>query len=376
MNFEQLTHTIKETHILLSQQASKSVDLHLTLRNWLIGLRVQEYEQKGEDRAQYGDRLISTLANELAEKEIPGCSESRLHAYRLFYKAYPEILVTMSAELSKLFHMTEQQKILVTLSSEFQPAKTNENTPKVPMEILLKNISYSAFELLARIEEPLKRVFYEVECMKGRWSTRELRRQINTLYYERSAYSTDKKKLSDLVNNTAEIASPRDFIKDPYVFEFLGLKPKDALRENDLRDALLDKLQDFLLEMGKGFCFEARNKRILIGDNYCFVDIVLYNRIIKRSILIELKVEAAKHENIGQLNTYLNYYKKHEMHQGDNPPIGILLCTHKDEALMEYALMDMTNEVFVSSYQFMIPEMKKLQHFVEESLHELKDKYK
>lgn len=373
MKFEQLTDLISETNTILVQKAGKSVNSLLTIRNWLIGYRIFEYEQHGEDRAEYGKRLIPELSQLLEKKNVPSCSEPRLHAYRQFYKCYPEILSTLSRELYPFINQGYgENRIFSTVSRESQENnKSNDFTPRIPIDTLIRSIPFSAFAELIKIDDILKRSFYEVECIKGQWSTRELRRQIVTLYYERSAYSTDKKKLSYLVHGAAHTASPKDLVKDPYVFEFLGIKPQVALRENDLRDALLDKVQEFLLEMGKGFCFEARNKRILIGEKYRFIDIVLYHRILKRSILIELKIDEATHENIGQLNTYLSYYKKHEMHEGDNPPIGILLCTQKEEALIEYAQMDVDHELFVSNYQFALPEIKTLQAFVEESLHEL-----
>lgn len=378
MKLEQLTDLISETNTVLAQQAGKSVNTLLTIRNWLIGLRIFEYEQHGEDRAKYGTGLITELSKQLRKKQIPGCSVSPLKLYRQLYQVYPEIGLTLSGEFKCFVYQSDSwvSKISPTVSGQLEKAvKENEkcDTPKVPIQDLIKNIPFSAFAELIKIDDPLKRCFYEVECLKGQWSTRELRRQIATLYYERSAYSTDKKKLSSLVHEKSELANPKDIIRDPYVFEFLNIKPHEALRENDLRDALLDKIQDFLLEMGKGFCFEARNKRILIGDDYYFIDIVLYQRILKRSVIIELKLNAVNHENIGQLNTYLSYYKKHEMYEGDNDPIGILLCTKKDEALVEYSLADINNDLFVSKYQFALPEIKELKHFVEESLHELQD---
>lgn len=156
----------------------------------------------------------------------------------------------------------------------------------------------------------------------------------------------------------------KDLIRDPYIFEFLGFKPHEALRENNLRDSILDKLQDFLLEMGNGFCFEARNKRILIGGDFFFVDLVCYHRILKCHILIELKVGSFNHENVGQLNSYLSYYQKNEMTPGDNPPIGLLLCTDKNEPLVEYALAGISNKLFVSKYQFALPNEADLKKFL------------
>lgn len=202
------------------------------------------------------------------------------------------------------------------------------------------------------------------------WSVRELKRQIASLYYERSGLSKDPKKLAALTLDKAETQQPQHIIRDPYIFEFLGLKPKDVMSESDLEDALLDKLQTFLLELGHGFCFEARQKRILIGDEFFFVDIVFYHRKLKCHVLIELKVDDFKHEYLGQLNTYVNWYDRHEMTDGDNPPVGILLCIKKNHALVESALDGMDNQLFVSKYQLELPEKKRIQQFMEEQIAE------
>jgi predicted nuclease of restriction endonuclease-like (RecB) superfamily len=375
MKLGQLTDLISKTDTELTRQAGKSVNILLTIRNWLIGYRICEYEQHGEDRASYGEKLIPELAKTLKKNGVSGCSTTALKIYRQLYLIYPGIGQTLSGQFKYLINQSDTSIIQIspTVSDQAVLAGIVNDIPQVPADDLVKNIPFSSFVELLKVREPLKRSFYEVEFLRGQWSTRELRRQIVTLFYERSAYSTDKKKLSKLVQRKVESTNPKELIRDPYVFEFLNIKPHEALRENDLRDALLDKVQTFLLEMGKGFCFEARNKRILIGEKYHFIDIVLYNRVSKRSILVELKIDEAKHENIGQLNTYVSYYKKYEMHEGDNLPIGILLCTQKDEAMVELAQADMNNDLFVSNYQFNLPEIDKLKLFVQKSLHELKE---
>jgi predicted nuclease of restriction endonuclease-like (RecB) superfamily len=199
---------------------------------------------------------------------------------------------------------------------------------------------------------------------------RELKRQINSLYYERSGLSRDKERLAELVRQDAERAEPKLAIQDPYIFEFLGLKPAEVMSESQLEEQLLDRLQGFLLELGHGFCFEARQKRVLIGDSHNFVDLVFYHRILKCHVLVELKLAAFSHEAIGQLNTYVGWYRKHMMTDGDNPPIGILLCTQKDQALIEYALAGMENWIFVSKYLLELPKKEEMQRFIEEQLAE------
>lgn len=236
---------------------------------------------------------------------------------------------------------------------------------------LLESLSYTHIEMLVDLDDDLKRAFYEIECVRGGWSTRELKRQIATLYFERSALSRDKAKLAELAQAAAEKAEPRLTIRDPYVFEFLGLKPQEVLRESDLEEALLDRLQAFLLELGHGFCFEARQKRILIGDTYGFVDLVFYHRILKCHVLIELKADAFSHEHLGQLNTYVSWYRANMMSQGDNPPVGLLLCTAKDQVLVEYALAGLDSRLFVSNYQLTLPSPEELTSFLKQQRQEV-----
>jgi predicted nuclease of restriction endonuclease-like (RecB) superfamily len=224
------------------------------------------------------------------------------------------------------------------------------------------------FKQLTDVDDDTKRTFYEIECIRGNWSVRELMRQINSLYYERSGLSKNKKKLAELVRNGAEVAEPKLAIRDPYIFEFMGLKPPEVMSETHLEDQILEKLQEFLLELGHGFCFEARQKRILIGDEHFFVDLVFYHRILKCHVLVELKLDKFRQENIGQLNTYVNWYRKNMMTSGDNPPVGILLCTDKNHALVEYALAGMDNNLFVSKYQLELPKKEDMQRFIEEQL--------
>jgi predicted nuclease of restriction endonuclease-like (RecB) superfamily len=233
---------------------------------------------------------------------------------------------------------------------------------------LLQILSYSHFEELVAIEDTRKRSFYEGECIRGNWSVRELQRQVSSLYYERTALSRNKKHLARIVSGTAETTSPSQVIRDPYIFEFLGLHSHEALTEQNLEGMLTDRLEDFLLELGRGFCFEARQKRILIGGDHFFVDLVFYHRILKCHILIELKVDSFSHEYLGQLNTYVNWFRLHEMTGDDNPPVGILLCTKKNEALVEYALAGMDNQLFVSKYQVGLPGKEEIRRFIEDQI--------
>jgi predicted nuclease of restriction endonuclease-like (RecB) superfamily len=223
------------------------------------------------------------------------------------------------------------------------------------------------------LEDATERAFYELECVKGGWSVRELKRQIGALYYQRSGLSRDPGKLAEIVQASAEQAAPALTIRDPYIFEFLGVKAKEVMAESDLEEALLAKLQEFLLELGHGFCFEARQKRILIGDTHGFIDLVFYHRILKCHVLLELKVDAFNHEHLGQLNTYVSWYKRNMMTAGDNPPVGLLLCTRKDHTLVEYALADLPNQLFVSKYQLELPSKEQIQQFIDAQIGEVVD---
>ncbi len=229
-------------------------------------------------------------------------------------------------------------------------------------EVLLGNLSFSHIREIMVIDDALERFFYETECIKCNWSVRELRREIKSNLYVRVGIS---KKPELLFANSVEKSTKNVLtIKDPFTFEFLGLEAKDAVTESDLEQALMDHLQEFMLELGQGFCFEARQKRIIIDDKYYFIDLVFYNRLLHCNIIIELKNNEFKHEDLGQLNAYVSYYKKNEMMVGDNPPVGILLCTDKGSQMVEYALSGMDNQLFVSTYMLHLPDKRSLEEFM------------
>ena len=359
LNFDSLVAAIERTHSALAEQASKAVNLSLTLRNWFIGYYIAEFELHGADRASYGDKLLVELSRALRDQSVSNTGRRQLYGYLAFYRAYPQIVrapSALSAQVVSPFLLEEKVR---TPSAQFPDA------PTLDAEKLINRLSYSHFEQLVELEDPTQRRFYEIECIRGNWSVRELKRQIASLYYERSGLSKNKAKLSATAHAKAETLQPAQIIRDPYIFEFLGLRSRDTMGESDLEDALLERLQEFLLEMGHGFCFEARQKRILIGGEHFFVDLVFYHRVLKCHILVELKTQAFSHENLGQLNTYVAYYKKHEMTAGDQPPIGILLCTRKNQALVEFALGDMPNSLFVSNYAMEMPAKAAMEKFLQ-----------
>jgi len=359
--FQELVRAIKSVHDDLATQAGRAVNIGLTLRNWVIGCHIAEYELHGADRARYGEKLLTSLAGELGRVNVSNCNQRQLYRYVRFYRLYPAILGTLPPQFTK--------QIAARIG---HGAKVGTLSPQsdTPADQIIRSLSYSHIELIVDLGEAGQRAFYEAECLRGGWSVRELKRQIASLYYERSCLSRDKRKLVERARHGAEKALPRLDVRDPYVFEFLGLKPRDVMGESHLEDLLLDRLQDFLLELGHGFCFEARQKRILIGDTYGFVDLVFYHRILKCHVLIDLKLEAFSHGNIGQLNTYVTWYRRHMMTKGDNRPVGILLCAQKDHALAEYALAGMDNKLFVSKYQLHLPKPEQLRRQIERTLKE------
>lgn len=374
-DFSALVAAIRQVDEHMTAQTSRAVNISLTLRNWLIGCYIEEYERSGVDRAAYGERLMDELAKALQNHGLSRCDRRELYRYRQLYLTYPQIVEAVTPQFVP---DSERFPIWQALSAKSDPTVLSGQivesaTPqlRVPGRKLIERLSFTHLSELIAIDDPLKRAFYEIECIRGNWSVRELKRQIGSLYHERSGLSIDKEELADLAQSGAEQTEPKLAIRDPYIFEFLGIKSREVMRESDLEDALLDKLQDFLLELGHGFCFEARQKRILIGNTHGFVDLVFYHRILKCHVLVELKIEAFTHENLGQLNTYVNWYRKNMMAEGDNPPVGILLCTQKDQALVEYALAGMDNKLFVSKYQLELPSKEEIQHFLEEKMREV-----
>jgi predicted nuclease of restriction endonuclease-like (RecB) superfamily len=364
-DFDSLVTSIVHLHQQTQDFAAKAVNVALTLRNWLIGCRIVEFEQQGKDRAAYGERLLLALAQRLTAAGLKRVDVRELRRFRLLYEVYPQIRESVTPELLDSLGAGALRPPLNAL-----PQPKRESVPPESQIVetvtpqLIQRLSFTHLVELIQLPDDTQRRFYEIECIRGNWSVRELRRQIASLYYERSGLSKDKAKLSAMAHAAAESMQPAHIIRDPYVFEFLGLRSRDVMAESDLEDALLDRLQDFLLELGHGFCFEARQKRILIGDEHFFIDLVFYHRILKCHILVELKTDAFRHEHLGQLNTYVAYFKKHQMTPGDQPPIGILLCTRKNDALVEFALGDLSNKVFVSRYAVELPRKEDMERFI------------
>ncbi|OZI09457.1 hypothetical protein BWI93_03890 [Siphonobacter sp. BAB-5385] len=235
--------------------------------------------------------------------------------------------------------------------------------PSVDINLMLNRLTFSHFLELIRVDDSLKRRFYEVECLKNNWTVRELTRAITTLLAERTGLSTDKAAVIGRMKEN-QPAGLSDLIRNPYLLEFLGLEERVEFSENDLETAIITHLQEFLLELGRGFCFEARQKRISFDNHHYRIDLVFYHRILRCHVLIDLKIGRFDHADAGQMNVYLNYYKANEMIEGDNPPVGIILCADKDSTLVEYATSGMSNELFVSTYLAQLPDREMLLNFI------------
>ena len=370
MILDHLVNSILSVNTALRESAAKAINKCVTARNWLIGYYIVHYEQNGEDRAEYGERILQSLAERLGDE---GLSYRNLKLYRQFYLAFPELEAVVGQFL--LSHSSIGQPLVAQLQSNEnelirigQPAVAKSNTEEsrrkcnnqISPEQVFNSLSYSHLIQLLNITDPLEKAFYEIEAIKGVWSKRELKRQIDSQLYLRTGISQNKDAVVALANSKAETANIADMIRSPYTFEFLGLKGKEVVEESDLESALIDHLQEFLLELGNGFCFEARQKRILIDEKYYFYDLLFYNRILHCGVIVELKMGELDYADLAQLNMYVNYYKKNFMNEGDNPPIGILLCSGAGKEMVEYASPGIDENVFISTYMLRLPSKETL----------------
>ena len=355
-SFGDLTSIIQTTHDAALSSAVKAINRMQTMRNWLIGYYIVEYEQNGKDRAEYGAKLLKKLEERVNRK---GMTTTLFKWARKFYRLYPQMSDNLPLNIFR------------TVSDDFgkQKSATVMHQFVTPGKTIISHLSFTHLREIMTLNDPLARYFYEQECIKCTWSVRELRRQISTNLYVRAGISANPDKLLSLPSvqghDSAELQ-----IRQPFTFEFLGLKAQDIVDEHDLEEALISHLQEFILELGKGFCFESRQKRIIIDDEYYYPDLVFYNRIMHCGVIIELKNEEFSYENFGQLNAYVSHYRENEMQPGDNPPIGILLCTRKGKKMVEYALAGMDNQLFVSTYMLQLPDRKTLEDFLLKQLGE------
>ena len=370
-SFSDLASIIQSTHDVAQSSAIRAINRMQTMRNWLIGYYIVEYEQHGKDRAEYGTQLLKKLEEQVNRK---GLNVTLFQTSRNFYNLYPQMggLFVPNEIYSTLSNKSESRIPLMDKSTDAQTntiCATVSHKFQTPPEMIVSRLSFSHIREIMSVDDPLARYFYEQECIKCTWSVRELRRQISTNLYFRAGISGNPEKMLSQSSVQGHDSAALQ-IRQPFTFEFLGLKAQEIVDEHDLEDALISHLQEFILELGKGFCFEARQKRIIIDDEYYYPDLLFYNRILHCGVIIELKNEEFSHENLGQLNAYVSYYKENEMQLGDNPPVGILLCTRKGKKMVEYALAGMDNQLFVSTYMLQLPDRKTLEDFLLKQLGE------
>ena len=367
-SFDELTKIIRDTHDAAQTTAVKAINRMQTMRNWLYGYYIIEFEQHGKDRAEYGTQLLKRLEERVNRK---GLTETLFKNSRKFYRLYPQMVENIIGVISptvsdKLLESKDASGLCdaqMTENEHVEKSPTVSDGFRTTGQMIISRLSFSHIVEIMTVDDPLARYFYEQECIKCTWSVRELRRQISTNLYVRTGISSNPEKMLSLPSLQGHDNNELQ-IRQPFTFEFLGLKANEVVGEKDIENALIDHLQDFLLELGKGFCFESRQKRIIIDDEYYYPDLVFYNRILHCGVIIELKDEEFSHQNLGQLNAYVSHYKEHEMQPGDNPPIGILLCTRKGKKMVEYALAGMDNQLFVSTYMLQLPDKKTLEDFL------------
>lgn len=326
--YKELVEKISTNYIKAKKRAFKAINNELTLSNWETGKYIIEFEQKGNIKAEYGKKLLDKLSKDLTEKHGTGFSRSNVVYMRLFYLKYPKG-VTVS-------HL----------------------------------LSWSHYYELLKIKDDIERSFYENQTIIENWSIRELRRQKKTGLFQRIALSKNKKEILELAKRGYKPENENDLIKEPYVFEFLGVSHGSILTETQLEKKLLDNLQHFLLELGKGFAFVGRQYKITLANKHNFVDLVFYNYILKCFVLIDLKVNEVEHKDVGQMITYLNYFNKEIMNETDNETIGIILASEKDDIFVEYATASITNKLAIGEYQLYLPDKEVLKEKVKEILEE------
>ena len=326
---EQFISDIRTIILSARESAIRSVDTVRVQMYWKLGERIFIEEQKGQDRAEYGAYLLQNVALEIEKEFGSGFSVRQLERARQFYRTYP---------------------IATALRTQ---------------------LNWYQYRLLIQIDDKDKREYYELEATNNNWTGRELERQINSGLYERLLLSNDKKAVLEVARKERIPESPTEIIKDPMVLEFLGLRPEVTYYEKDLERALITNLQAFLLELGNGFSFVARQKRILLEDDEFFADLVFYNRLLRCFVVIELKTHKITHEDIGQLQMYVNYYDRNEKAPDENPTIGILLCADKNDTLVKYTLPENNNTILASKYQLYLPSQKQLAEQLKIELQEL-----
>ena len=340
--------------------AFRAVNFAMVQAYWQVGRLIVEHEQKGKERAEYGKTVLKTLSHRLTVEFGKGFTLTNLKYMRQFYLAFPKghALSDQSPHGGKSHAAGDQSSL-----TEKRDTVRNESAEK--FSVLRSALSWTHYRLLLRIEDQQARLWYMNEAADQNWSTRQLDRQISTLYYERLLASREKTPVrTEATQKLAEV-EPDQFIRDPYVLEFLNLKDYPGLREEELESALIDNLQQFLLELGKGFSFVARQKRLMFDDEHFYVDLVFYNYLLKCFILIDLKIGKLTHQDIGQMDGYVRMYEEHCRVEGDNPTIGLILCSRKNEAVARYSVLNESKQIFASKYKLYLPDENELKKELE-----------
>ncbi len=386
MNFDALLQTITQIHTSSQDAVGQVVNRVLSIRNWLIGAWIVNYEQLGEDRATYGDRLLPRLADGLSEAGGKGLSRRNLINCRRIALGYPEldphtILGGLLPDVANSIRQTSAKSLengtivqasvhsinpFPSLRERAEASEALEWRDSAWLTRLFTSLSFSHLLELSRIEAPLQRSFYELHCLKEGWSVRELKRNKESLLYERAGLSRNKEGLLAMAREGILPETPRTIIRDPYVLEFLDLESRPHFTESDLEQALLDHLQAFLLELGSDFCFMGRQYKISIGTNHYFIDLLFYHRGLRCLVAFELKVEAFKHAHAGQMNFYVSYLADNVARPHENRPIGVILCTDKDASEVHYATAGLERSIFVSRYLAQLPSEEQLASWLTE----------
>jgi predicted nuclease of restriction endonuclease-like (RecB) superfamily len=339
------------------ERVARTVNASTVAAYWLIGRELVEAIQQGEQRAAYGQALVARLSEQLTARYGKGFSASNLAYFRQFYLAYPDRIT------GKIFHPVGGElpdPIRYPPDGE-SPATENLHPPVGELPAFNPQLSWSHYRALMRVIDAEARHFYEQECARANWSRRDLERQINSLFYERLLASSDKAGMLAETSKNTDMPRPIDVLKDPYVLEFLDLPDTPYLRESQLEDAIITRLQQFLLELGRGFSFVARQQRLRFDDKDFYVDLVFYNYLLKCFVLVDLKIGELTHQDIGQMDGYVRMYEDQRRVEGDNPTIGLILCSEKNEAVARYSVLQDNQQLFASRYRFTLPSEEELQ---------------
>jgi predicted nuclease of restriction endonuclease-like (RecB) superfamily len=334
----------------------------MTLTYFEIGRMIVEEEQNGKDRADYGKQILKGLSEQLTNEFGKGFSRDNLENMRRFFLTY-----SISESLTRILQIQKEQ----SLTAEFKFKKTQSSATefnKIDYQTLSSffKLTWTHYVFLMRIDDEKERSFYEIESEKYNWSVRELKRQYDSALYTRLALSRDKKGVLELSEKGQIIEKPKDLIKDPYILEFLGLPELNHYSESELEQGIINKLEHFLLELGEGFAFVARQKRITFDDKHFYIDLVFYNRILKSFVLIDLKIGELKHQDLGQMQMYVNYYDREMRLEDENKTIGIVLCQNKSDLVVEYTLPENNEQIFASKYKTVLPSREDLIKLISE----------